>query len=35
MDYVPQKPARTTFAAESLAKGAKIEIEVIAVQKPI
>ncbi|KAA3624460.1 MAG: RidA family protein [Flavobacterium sp.] len=35
MEYFPQKPARTTFAAESLAKGAKIEIEVIAVQKPI
>lgn len=28
--YFPQKPARTTFAAEALAKGAKIEIEVIA-----
>lgn len=30
--YLPQKPARTTFAAEALAAGAKIEIEVIAVQ---
>lgn len=29
--YLPQKPARTTFAAEALAAGAKIEIEVIAV----
>ena len=29
--YFLQKPARTTFAAESLAKGAKIEIEVVAV----
>ncbi len=29
--YFPQKPARTTFAAEALAKGAKIEIEVVAV----
>ncbi|GAB5401185.1 MAG: hypothetical protein Aureis2KO_27700 [Aureisphaera sp.] len=28
--YFPQKPARTTFAAESLARGAKIEIEVVA-----
>ncbi|QNJ98106.1 RidA family protein [Constantimarinum furrinae] len=28
--YFPQKPARTTFAAEALAKGAKIEIEVVA-----
>lgn len=28
--YFPQKPARTTFAAEALARGAKIEIEVIA-----
>lgn len=32
MDYLPQKPARTTFAAEALAAGAKIEIEVIAVK---
>ena len=31
--YFPQKPARTTFAAEALAAGAKIEIEVIAVKK--
>ena len=30
--YLPQKPARTTFAAEALARGAKIEIEVIAVK---
>ncbi|AWH75325.1 reactive intermediate/imine deaminase [Dokdonia sp. Dokd-P16] len=30
--YFPQKPARTTFAAEALALGAKIEIEVIAVK---
>jgi len=29
--YLPQKPARTTFAAEALAAGAKIEIEVVAV----
>ncbi|MAZ73868.1 MAG: reactive intermediate/imine deaminase [Flavobacteriaceae bacterium] len=29
--YFPQKPARTTFAAEALAKGATIEIEVVAV----
>jgi 2-iminobutanoate/2-iminopropanoate deaminase len=28
--YFPQKPARATFAAESLARGAKIEIEVVA-----
>jgi 2-iminobutanoate/2-iminopropanoate deaminase len=28
--YLPHKPARTTFAAETLAKNAKIEIEVIA-----
>ncbi len=28
--YVPQKPARTTFAAAGLARGAKIEIECIA-----
>ena len=31
--YFPQKPARTTFAAEALALGAKIEIEVVAVKK--
>ena len=30
--YLPQKPARTTFAAEALAVGAKIEIEVVAVK---
>ncbi len=30
--YLPQKPARTTFAASDLAAGAKIEIEVIAVK---
>ncbi len=30
--YFPQKPARTTFAAETLARDAKIEIEVIAVK---
>ena len=30
--YFPQKPARTTFAAKGLARGAKIEIEVIAVK---
>lgn len=29
----PQKPARTTFAASGLAKGALIEIEVVAVRK--
>jgi 2-iminobutanoate/2-iminopropanoate deaminase len=33
MEFFPQRPARTTFAAESLARGAKIEIDVIAVQK--
>lgn len=32
--YFPQKPARTTFAAEALALGATIEIEVIAVRTP-
>ncbi|MEL6973250.1 MAG: Rid family detoxifying hydrolase [Bacteroidota bacterium] len=32
-EYLPQKPARTTFAAEALAAGAKIEIEVIAVKQ--
>ena len=31
VQYLPQKPARTTFAAEALALGAKIEIEVVAV----
>lgn len=30
-EYFPQKPARTTFAAEALARGAKIEIEVVAI----
>lgn len=30
--YLPQKPARTTFAAEALAAGAAIEIEVVAVR---
>ena len=30
--YLPQKPARTTFAAKGLARGAKIEIECIAVK---
>ncbi len=30
--YFPQKPARTTFAAKALARGAKIEIEVVAVK---
>ena len=30
--YFPQRPARTTFAAEALAAGAKIEIEVVAVK---
>lgn len=30
--YFPNKPARTTFAAASLAAGAMIEIEVIAVK---
>ena len=29
--YFPQKPARTTFAASGLARGAKVEIEVVAV----
>ena len=28
--YFPQKPARTTFAADSLAMGAAVEIEVVA-----
>ncbi len=31
-EYLPQKPARTTFAASALAVNAKIEIEVIAVK---
>lgn len=31
-EYLPQKPARTTFAAEALAAGSKIEIEVVAVK---
>jgi 2-iminobutanoate/2-iminopropanoate deaminase len=31
-NYFPQKPARTTFAAEALARGAKIEIEVMAIK---
>lgn len=31
--YFPHKPARTTFAAEALSAGAKIEIEVVAVKK--
>jgi 2-iminobutanoate/2-iminopropanoate deaminase len=31
VNYFPQKPARTTFAAETLARGAKIEIDVVAV----
>jgi len=30
--YFPHKPARTTFAAEALAAGAKIEIEVVAMK---
>lgn len=30
--YFPQKPARTTFAAKALARGAKIEIEVVALR---
>ncbi|MFT7071873.1 MAG: 2-iminobutanoate/2-iminopropanoate deaminase [Patiriisocius sp.] len=30
--YFPQKPARTTFAVKALARGAKIEIEVVAVR---
>jgi len=29
--YMPHKPARTTFAVQALALGAKIEIEVVAV----
>lgn len=32
MDYFPNRPARTTFAASGLAIGAKIEIEVVAVK---
>ncbi len=31
--YFPHKPARTTFAAAHLARGAKIEIEVVAVRR--
>tara|TARA_R110002124_G_scaffold131910_2_gene294418 strand:+ start:53549 stop:54037 length:489 start_codon:yes stop_codon:yes gene_type:complete len=31
--FFPKKPARTTFAAKNLARGAKIEIEVIAVRQ--
>lgn len=31
--YLPQKPARTTFAAKELAVGASIEIECVAVKK--
>lgn len=31
--YFPQKPARTTFAANALAVGAKIEIECMAVKR--
>ena len=31
-EYLPQKPARTTFAAKGLARGAKVEIEVVAVR---
>lgn len=30
--YFPKKPARTTFAAESLARNARIEIEVVAIK---
>lgn len=30
VNYFPSKPARTTFAVESLARNAKIEIEVVA-----
>lgn len=33
--YFPQKPARTTFAAEALARGAKIEIEVVAIKSSL
>ena len=32
VQYFPQKPARTTFAAKALARGAKVEIDVIAVR---
>ena len=32
MTYLPQKPARTTFAASGLAAGSLIEIEVVAVR---
>ena len=31
--YFPQKPARTTFAVEALAREAKIEIEVVAIKR--
>ncbi|PQB06019.1 reactive intermediate/imine deaminase [Aureitalea marina] len=31
-EYLPQKPARTTFAAKGLAAGALVEIEVVAVK---
>ena len=31
-EYLPQKPARTTFAAKGLAVGALVEIEVVAVK---
>ncbi|WP_432411538.1 RidA family protein [Rasiella sp. SM2506] len=31
IQYLSHKPARTTFAVEALARGAKIEIEVVAV----
>ncbi|MDX1462020.1 MAG: RidA family protein [Marinirhabdus sp.] len=33
VEHFPQKPARTTFAAEALAANAAIEIEVVAVRK--
>ena len=33
VQYFPNKPARTTFAASGLARNAKIEIECIAVKK--
>lgn len=32
-EYLPHKPARTTFAAEDLAVGALIEIEVVAMEE--
>jgi len=31
--YLPQKPARTTFAANGLARDAQVEIEVVAVRR--